>query len=136
MTLDTSGLTQGTSYNLCVDIDGTGATNSMEDTTLDFYVAGATAVTPQTAPCSTAQLQVTCTICTDASTGYLQASSATCTGDGTVAQGDQNTASGALVDTDSVWVLTLDTAHLTIGSSYGLCLDIDGPGTDHTMQRT
>ena len=120
-TADTSVLTQGMHYQVCVDLDGFGLTTRPGDTCLAVYVTPVLRIsTMQLNPLSGQVLVLECPACSKATEGLLSA--------------DCDDASaprvpgGTIIPLLTNWTLQFDASQGTPGAAYRLCLDADGTG--------
>ncbi|CAE8599504.1 unnamed protein product, partial [Polarella glacialis] len=130
--IDSSGLTTGTHYRLCVDMDGRGLDQASGDSGLTVYANPFVPLGPLTLNKGlTTRLPLSCPVvgCSTATMVYLStACDTTVNGPfaGAAANGAQQTASATLVANGNSWELPQDTSLLTEGGFYYICCDLDG----------
>jgi len=126
-TLDATSLVPGRSYELCVDLDGEAGElvpgSAAQVSITPLYAAEPSAVRQQPGQ----RVAVRCDRCSTLSRVHLAKS---CAAEGVQATPSQplRAVGMAVTGADRWFDFMFDASHLTRGTAYLLCLDLDGPG--------
>ncbi|CAK9035132.1 unnamed protein product, partial [Durusdinium trenchii] len=125
--VDSTALTPGLRFRICVDLDGVATDYAFGDTGFQVYMASVTASGGTISAAAGQVLTMTCSGCSTDTMAYL---AVTCDGtitDGNiVANGAMNTAAVNLAGASPDWTATIDASSLQAGRHYTLCTDLDG----------
>lgn len=136
VTLDLSSLSFGQVYKVCADVDGTGvSTLPLADTGLTMRTGGPTSIQVVSIMSATNQrVPIVCTGCTHSTAVYFLDTGSNC--DTSEAAGlhigtaPTSTSSVLLTGAGTHWDAVIDASAMTTGTSYKLCMDLDGTVTD------
>lgn len=137
LTLDTTSLHLGGTYNLCMDIDGNNTKMTQGDSRFRIYVTPFTYVDPAVYPASAQTLTLTCPDgCSSDPLAYMATACDTSVKDGVVyaiagiqsAPADFGYMDFGTVDAGR-YNVTFDASALVVGKQYRFCVDVDGTAT-------
>ncbi|CAK9078729.1 Hypothetical protein (Fragment) [Durusdinium trenchii] len=124
--LDSTALTPGLRFRICMDLDGVATDYSFGDTGLQVYMASVTASGGTISAAAGQVLTITCSGCSTDTMAYLAINCDGTIADGSIAATFMNTAAVNLAGASPEWTATIDASHLQAGRHYTLCTDLDG----------
>ncbi|CAJ1359317.1 unnamed protein product, partial [Effrenium voratum] len=126
--LDTTALTTGLRFRVCIDLDGVATDYAFGDVGFQVYMAAVTASGGTISPASGQEITMTCASgCSTDTMAYLAITCDSTITDGViVANGILNSAAVNLVGASPDWTATIDASSLQPGRHYRLCTDLDG----------
>jgi len=126
--VDTTALTAGWRYRICLDLDGVATDYAFGDVGIQVYMAAVTVSGGTISPATGQVITMTCaTGCSTNTMAYLASTCDSTVTDGNiVANGVLNTAAVNLAGAAPSFTATVDASNLQPGRHYTLCTDLDG----------
>ncbi|CAL1146598.1 unnamed protein product [Cladocopium goreaui] len=126
--VDTTALTAGLRFRICLDLDGVATAYAFGDIGIQVYMAAVTDSGGTISPATGQVITLTCaTGCSTDTMAYLAITCDSTVTDGNIAaNGVLNTAAVNIAGTSPSWTATIDASTLQPGRHYTLCTDLDG----------